>query len=66
MREFVAWAVMVLKLGVVAGVAVSLAVEVFHAIEHLPTAVAWIGVCFAMIGCSIGALIAQHENRLDG
>ena len=63
--DFVAGWMMTLKLGVTAGVAAVVAVEVFHAIEHLPTAMAWVGICFAMIGCSIGALIARHENNLE-
>ena len=54
-----------LKVAATAVVAAWLAVEVFHALEHLPTAVAWIGVSFAVLGCSIGALIAHHENNLD-
>ncbi len=54
-----------LKVAATAIVAAWLAVEVFHAIKHLPTAVAWIGICFAVLGCSIGALIGRHENNLD-
>ncbi len=64
-EDFVDGALLTLKLGIIAGLAAWAAVEVFHVIEHLPTAMAWVGICFAVIGCSIGALIARHENNLD-
>ena len=54
-----------LKVAITMIIAAWAAVQVFHALEHLPTAVAWIGVCFAVLGAGIGALIARHENNLE-
>lgn len=51
------------KLGFVALAFV--AYEGFMNIPHLPTAFAWLGICFAVFGASIGALIARHENDLE-
>jgi len=54
-----------LKVAITIIIASWVAVQVFYAIEYLPTAVAWLGVAAALFGAGIGALIARHENNLE-